>query len=85
MISYFGLSYMIIVGEILFGLVCSQVVSLCGEIVDLVSYPRSRIAGLPVFWDQGMTYHFDIHARLEGFCQFLVCVCPSARSVCPSA
>ena len=49
MISYFSLSYMIIIGEILFGLVCSQVVSLCGEIVDLVSYARSRVAGPPIF------------------------------------
>ena len=60
MISYFGLSYMIIVGEILFGLVCSEMVSLYGEIVDLVSYPRSRVTGLPIFgvisWFCSMVY-----------------------------
>ena len=47
-ISHLGLSYVIVVGGILFGLVYSQL-SLCGEIVDLVSYPRSRVAGPPIF------------------------------------
>ena len=42
------------IGEILFGLVYSQL-SLCGEIVDVVSYPRSHVAG-PPFWGQGVTF-----------------------------